>query len=99
MSKIIKFTKRNIDKITSGYYWLANNGFDKTGKDIILHRPVEIIVVKEAYTRHVQGFRDGIWTTPGVYVVMIGNDMWSHITGILEWGNVVLTPAKPPKGF
>jgi hypothetical protein len=99
VAKIPKFTKENICKITSGYYWLRNNAFDKTGKDIILHRPVEIVVVTEAYTRHVSGFRDGIWTTPGIYIILVGNDNWHGIDYVLDWGNVSLTPAKPPKGF
>jgi len=99
VSKIVKFTKENIKDITSGYYWLANNAFDKTGKDIILHRPVEIVVVGEAYSRPCSGFRDGIWTTPGVYLIFVGNPDWHTIDYVLDWGNVVLTPANPPKGF
>lgn len=99
MSKIVKYTKENIKDITSGYYWLRNNGFDKSGLDIILHRPVEIIVVEEAYTRWAPGFRDGIWMTVGIYVILVGNDQWHGIDYILDWGNVTLTPAKPPKGF
>lgn len=99
MSKIVKYTKENIGKITSGYYWLRNNAFDKTGKDIILHRPVEIVVVTEAYSRPCSGFRDGIWMTPGTYLIFVGNSDWHGVDYVLDWGNVALTPAKPPKGF
>jgi hypothetical protein len=102
VAKLVKFTKKNISKITSGYYWLANDAFDTTGKDIkdiVLHRPVQIIVVEEAYTRQVSGFRDGIWMMPGVYIIFVGSPDWHRIDYVLGWGNVSLTPAKPPKGF
>lgn len=99
MSKIVKYTKRNIDKITSGYYWLENNGFDSTGKDITIHRPVEVRVIPESFSLPVSSFSHPRWIVKGTYVFMIGNDSWNSIDRILEWGNVVLTPAKPPKGF
>jgi len=99
VSKIVKYTEENISEITSGYYWLANNGFDAAGKDIIIHRPVEVKVVEQAFSLPVSSFSHPRWITEGTYVFMIGSEKWYSVDSILEWGNVVFTPAKPPKGF